>query len=56
MTENTVVKNLLAELAKLLDGPEGPGSGAVCLDAIAALESMETRLPPAAPPPRPPDQ
>lgn len=56
MTENELVKSLLAELAKELDGPEGPGSGAICLDAIAALEELEQRLPPVAPPPRPPDQ
>lgn len=55
MTENTMVKTLLAELAEVLDAPDGPGSGAVCLDAIAALEEMESRLPPATPPPRPPD-
>lgn len=58
MTENELVKTLLAELAVVLDAPTGPGSGAVCLQAIAALEELEEQaMPPAsnAPPPRPPD-
>jgi len=59
MTENELVKNLLEQLAAELDGPGGQGSGAICLDAIAALEELEEQaMPPAShapPPPRPPD-
>lgn len=58
MTETTLVKDLLEQLAAELDAPHGPGSGAVCLMAIAALEELEeTALPPAiyAPPSKPPD-
>lgn len=41
-----IVKHLLAELAAQLDSPDGPGSGAVCLEAITLLESYEQRHPP----------
>lgn len=57
-TENGELKNLLEQLAAELDQPHGPGSGAICLMAIAALEELEEQaMPPAttAPPPRPPD-
>lgn len=47
MTE-TVKQNLLA-LADYLDSPDGPGSGAVCLDALSVIEDYEQRYPPAPP-------
>lgn len=51
MTENETTKSLLAQLAEHLDKPDGPGGGAICLDALAAIEDLERRcLPPARPP------
>lgn len=47
---NDQVKTNLLQLAGELDGPDGPGSGAVCLEAISAIEELERRLiPPAEP-------
>ena len=43
---NDTVKQLLAELAAQLDSPDGPGGGAVCLDALTLIESYEQRHPP----------
>lgn len=34
----------LNSLAEHLDAPDGPGSGAIALDAAAALEEMQRRL------------
>lgn len=34
----------LTDLAASLDAPDGPGSGAIALDAAAALEEMQRRL------------
>lgn len=48
MTEQ--VKTNLLLLAGELDGPDGAGSGAVCLDAVAEIEALERHLiPPAEP-------
>lgn len=44
MTELSITKTLLAQLAADLDGPDGAGSGAVCLDAICVIEDLERRL------------
>jgi len=43
---NDSVKHLLAQLAETLDAPDGPGSGAVCLEAITLIEQYEQRHPP----------
>lgn len=40
------IKDLLAQLAKQLDAPGGPGSGAVCLDALTLIEEYERKHPP----------
>ncbi len=47
MSEQELVKELLAKLATELDATGGQGSGAICLDAIAALENLERLQPPA---------
>jgi hypothetical protein len=43
---NETVKHLLAALAAELDRPDGPGSGAVLLDALTIIEQYEQRHPP----------
>lgn len=48
MSTDTVKTQLLA-LADQLDSPLGPGSGAICLDAIAEIERLEHRIDPAEP-------
>lgn len=50
---NTIVKAQLADLAEALDAPNGPGSGAICLDALAEIEALERRLRPPADPSSP---
>ena len=40
------IKALLAQLARELDAPHGPGSGAVCLDALTLIEAYERMHPP----------
>jgi len=40
------IKELLAQLARELDAPDGPGSGAVCLEALTLLEEYEQKRPP----------
>jgi hypothetical protein len=40
------IKVLLAQLARELDAPDGPGSGAVCLDALTVIEAYERMHPP----------
>ena len=40
------IKDLLAQLARELDAPGGPGSGAVCLDALTGIEEYERKHPP----------
>lgn len=48
MDKNSTLKLLLSQLAEAVDGPEGPGGGAICLAAITAIEELETeqRRPP----------
>lgn len=48
MDRNDTLKLHLAELAKLLDAPDGIGGGAICLEAISAIEELEStqRRPP----------
>ena len=41
MDNNRSVKHLLADLAVVLDSPEGQGGGAIALAAIAAIEDQE---------------
>ena len=49
MDSTAQVKANLAELAAFLDGPEGPGSGAIALAAIVEIEALEKRIDPAEP-------
>jgi hypothetical protein len=42
-------KALLAQLAANLDAPDGPGSGAVVLDALCLIEDLQRRIDPAEP-------
>ncbi|HVT27683.1 MAG TPA: hypothetical protein VHE81_06655 [Lacipirellulaceae bacterium] len=44
-----IVKAELEVLAVYLDSPEGPGSGAIALDALSEIESLERRIDPAEP-------
>ena len=44
MDRNDTLKLLLADLATLLDAPEGPGGGAIPLAAITAIEELESQL------------
>ena len=46
MNDASVIKELLAKLAQELDAPDGPGSGAVLLDALTIIEEYENRNPP----------
>jgi hypothetical protein len=49
--ERSELKGMLTELAEKLDGPDGPGSGAVCLWALTEIEGLERRIDPAEPGP-----
>ena len=42
----STIKELLLELSKELDSPEGPGSGAVLLQAHTLIEEYERKYPP----------
>lgn len=48
MKQDTL-KLLLAELADIVDGPNGPGGGAILLEAICEIEELQRRLPAAEP-------
>jgi hypothetical protein len=41
MDRNDTLKLLLAQLAEVVDRPEGDGGGAICLMAITAIEELE---------------
>ena len=43
------LKELLAQMAEIVDGPNGPGGGAILLEAICEIEDLQRRLPPAEP-------
>ncbi|MCA9294811.1 MAG: hypothetical protein KDA20_13465 [Phycisphaerales bacterium] len=45
MDSTAELKSLLAQLAEHLDSAEGPGGGAICLDAIAELERLTRPAP-----------
>lgn len=49
MSSSTELKDMLAQMAMDLDGPNGPGGGAVLLDAICHIEDIERRIRPAEP-------
>lgn len=49
MDSSAQVKTLLHDLATLLDSPEGPGGGAVCLAAMVEIEMLEQHIAPAEP-------
>ena len=44
-----LLKRLLADMAELVDGPNGPGGGAILLEAICEIEDLQRRLPPPEP-------
>lgn len=44
--DRTVLKELLAEMAEMVDAPNGPGGGALLLEAIVEIDDLERRLPP----------
>lgn len=44
MKQDTLLK-LLAEMAELVDGPNGPGGGAILLEAMCEIEDLQRRLP-----------
>lgn len=43
MDRNDTLKLLLSQLAEVVDSPEGPGGGAICLMAITAIEELESQ-------------
>lgn len=45
MDSTAEITTLLAQLADIIDAPDGPGGGAICLDAIAELERLTRPAP-----------
>lgn len=43
MDQNSTLIHLLTQLAEVIDGPEGPGGGAICLAAATAIEELESQ-------------
>lgn len=43
------LKAQLIDLAAYLDSPDGPGSGAIVLDALCEIEDLERHIDPAEP-------
>ncbi len=48
MATETLIK-LLNEMAEIVDGPNGPGGGAILHEAVSTIEELQRRLPPAEP-------
>lgn len=48
MAQATLIE-LLQELAEIVDRPDGPGGGAILLEAISEIEDLQRRLPPPEP-------
>ena len=48
MKQDTLLK-LLEEMADIVDGPNGPGGGAIIHAAISEIEDLKKRLPPPEP-------
>lgn len=48
MKQDTLLE-LLSEMAKIVDGPGGPGGGAILLEAVCEIEDLRKRLPPPEP-------
>lgn len=44
--DRVVLKELLSEMAEQLDAPDGPGGGAILLEAVTEIDDLERRLPP----------
>lgn len=49
MIQRETLKSLLAEMAEIVDKPDGPGGGLILLTAIAEIEDLERLIPPAEP-------
>lgn len=45
MDSSAELKSLLAQLAEIIDRADGPGGGAICLDAIAELDRLSLPRP-----------
>lgn len=44
MKRDTLLQ-LLAEMAEIVDGPNGPGGGAILLEAVCEIEELQRLLP-----------